>query len=69
LDVLSGFNFLLAENDFVLFVVKYLKYNDLLTGGKGGVTGSLMLTLLLLLLSITFVGVLLKKKKQICKSA
>ncbi len=60
-DVLLGFNNTLTDNSFTWFVVEFLKTNDLLTGGKGGITGSLILTVLLIL-SITVTLILTVRK-------
>lgn len=48
-DVLLGFNSILTDSNFTWFVVEFLKTNDLITGGKGGITGSIILTVLLIL--------------------
>lgn len=60
---LTGFGPLLEENSFSYFNIEVLKPVTLITGGENGITGSLILTGLLLL-SI-FISIILVEKREI----
>lgn len=66
LDLFLGFNFLLQDNDYSLFSVELVKENVFLTGGEGGITGSIILTTLIFI-SILIISRLLLKKELVSK--